>query len=407
VGIWSGGGALTVGVLPPHPTMSATLPVTDNPQAMDSQRPKRGIGKRDRWFRLYPIALGLGGLSGTWRTAVHLDAPAWPAVSLAVLCLGAWIAITLAYVLQGGGNPGTFVADLRHPERGFAFGYIPVIPMLLLTNAAARTNGLRFLDLATVALWAVVTAAIVAHWITTPRERHAIHPGFSLPVVAGPFIACISLQANRWHSLAEGAFAVGVFFWMMFGSLIIGRLMTEQRLSDERFPTLAVLMVPPATASIAWFGLNDNRITTFGTGLAGVLAMMALIQLFILPEYLRRPFTLSAWSFSFPLAATANTVCHWAIAASQPVGRALAWSLLIVATASIGLLAGLTVSKVWRAHIRPAPSRGAVCADAGNARLVASTMRRHNKGGHRLSPPQRLSPGRNVMSQPCASGRLE
>jgi tellurite resistance protein len=159
-------------------------------------------------------------------------------------------------------------------------------------------------------------------------------------------LPAFSLQANGWHSLAQGAFAVGVFFWMVFGTLIIGRLMTEPRLSDACFPTLAVLMVPAATASMAWFALNNNRITTLGTGLAGVLAMMTLIQLFILPEYVRRPFTTSAWSFSFPLAATANTVCHWGIAAPHPVGRALAWSTLIIATAMVGLLAGLTAWKV-------------------------------------------------------------
>jgi tellurite resistance protein len=169
-----------------------------------------------------------------------------------------------------------------------------------------------------------------------------------LPVVGGPFIACISLQANGWHSLAQATFAVGVFFWMMFGTLIVGRLMTEQPLSDTRFPTIAVLMVPPATASIAWFALNDNRITTVGTGLAGVLVMMALIQVFILPDYVRRPFTISAWSYSFPLASTANTVGHWAIAAPSPAGQVLAWVTLTIATAIIGLLAGLTVWAVCK-----------------------------------------------------------
>jgi tellurite resistance protein len=107
-------------------------------------------------------------------------------------------------------------------------------------------------------------------------------------------------------------------------------------------------MVPPATASTAWFGLNDNRITTFGIGLAGVLAMMALIQLFILPDYLRRPFAISCWSSSFPLASVANTVGHWAIAAPDPASRLLTWSTLVVATAIIGLLAALTVRMVGR-----------------------------------------------------------
>lgn len=64
------------------------------------------------------------------------------------------------------------------------------------------------------------------------------------------------------------------------------------------------------------FALTGNRISTAGIGLATMLAMMALIQLFVLPEYLRRPFTMSSWVFSFPLAATANTAGHWLLLSS-------------------------------------------------------------------------------------------
>lgn len=326
---------------------------------------------RDQWLRLYPIALGLGGLGGAWRTAVGFGAPAWPAVGLAALCLGVWTMVTVMYVVTGRGDPRAFVADLRHPDQGFAVVYLPLIPLLLLAHAP-RTRVFYVLDLAVGAVWAIATAALVAHWITTPRERHAIHPGFSLPVIGGPFIACVSLQANGWHSLAQAIFAIGVFFWMMFGTLIVGRLMTEERLSDAHFPTLAILMVPPATASIGWFALNDNRVTTVGTGLAGVLAMMALVQLFILPEYLRRPFTISAWSFSFPLASTANTVCHWAIAAPNPQSRLFAWATLVIATVIIGLLAALTVRKVWMSHLLRSPSPSEIRSDASNVAMAAA-----------------------------------
>ena len=306
---------------------------------------------RDSWLRLYPIALGMGGTGGAWRTAVVLGAPSWPAICLAVLCLVIWGTVTAMYVVRGGTRLRALVADLRHPEQGFALGYIPLVPLLLLANPIPRTAGVRILDLALVAFWAMGTAALVAHWITTPRDRNAIHPGFSLPVVGGPFIASISLQANGWHSAATGVFFVGAYFWLTFGAVIMGRLMTEQRLSDARFPTLAVLMVPPATASTAWFALNGNRSTTVGVGLAAVLAMMALVQLFILPEYLRRPFIVSCWSFSFPLASAATAVGHWAIAAPSPANRWLAWSTLIVATAVVGLLVLLTVRTLWRQRL--------------------------------------------------------
>jgi tellurite resistance protein len=298
-----------------------------------------------RWF---PFALGLGGLGGAWRTAVGLGAPSWPAVVLMTLCLIGWLAVTAVYLVTGGRNLRSFNVDMRHPEQGFAIGYLTVIPMLLVAQAAPYSSAFRIVALALVAAWALSTAALVAHWITTPRDHHAIHPGFSLPVVAGPFIASISLQANGWHALARGAFAIGAFFWMMFGTLITGRLMTQQRLSDARFPTLVALMVPPATASNAAFALNGNRITTLTLGLAAVLAMMALVQLFILPDYVRHPFTISTWVFSFPLASTASTVGHWAIAESQPLARALAWVTLAAATATVGLLLMRTSQLLWR-----------------------------------------------------------
>ncbi|QRY46088.1 hypothetical protein JVX93_04175 [Mycolicibacterium boenickei] len=67
------------------------------------------------------------------------------------------------------------------------------------------------------AAWVATAAAIVAHWITMLRDRQVIHPGFSLPLVAGPFIASISLQANDWHQLAQGISAIGTYSWMTFG----------------------------------------------------------------------------------------------------------------------------------------------------------------------------------------------
>lgn len=303
---------------------------------------------REQWLRWYPCALGLGGLGGAWRTAAGLGVPHWPGAWLSTLCLIAWLVVTALYVFGGGGRPRAFAADLRHPEQGFAVGYIAVIPMLLAAQCAQHTAAFRILDLGLAAAWAATAAAIVAHWITTPRDRHVIHPGFSLPVIAGPFIASISLQANGWHTLAQGMFAIGTYFWITFGTLIIGRLMTERRLSDARFPTLVTLMVPPATASNAAFALNGNEVTTIGTGLAAVLAMMALVQLFILPDYLRRSFTISAWVYSFPLAAASNTMSHWAIAQHQSATQMLAWTSLLIATATIALLAIFTVQYVWR-----------------------------------------------------------
>jgi tellurite resistance protein len=305
---------------------------------------------RHRWLGYYSMVLGIGGLAGAWGTAAAFGAPTLVALVLDILCLVAWLVVTAMYFRHGAIRRNGFSTDLRHTEQGFATAYIPVIPLVLLAHAAPHFQAGRYLDLAVMSAWALVTAALVAHWITTPRELASIHPGFSMPVVAGPFIAGISLQTYGWHQLAEGMFVLGAFFWLMFATLITHRLMIGVPLSDRRFPTLAVLMVPPATGSIAWFTLHGNRITELAIGLATVLAMMALIQLFIVPEYVRRGFTMSAWVFSFPVAASANTVAHWRLAAPTPLSAILAWTALVVATAVIGLLAVLTVSRALSAR---------------------------------------------------------
>jgi len=162
----------------PIETLTTRRTASSNAASTPARPPLLRTVGRGRWLRLYPIALGLGGLGGSWRTAAGLGAPLWPAVCLVVLCFGAWITITALYVVAGGGDPRALISDLRHPDRDFAVGYIPVIPLLLLAQVHAQTSGLRILDLGLVAVWAIVTAALVAHWITTPRDRHASIPDF-------------------------------------------------------------------------------------------------------------------------------------------------------------------------------------------------------------------------------------
>jgi hypothetical protein len=56
-----------------------TFDTTASTTPVEHRTPTPPIVGRDGWLRLYPIALGLGGLGGSWRTAVGLGAPGWPA----------------------------------------------------------------------------------------------------------------------------------------------------------------------------------------------------------------------------------------------------------------------------------------------------------------------------------------
>lgn len=68
---------------------------------------------------------------------------------------------------------------------------------------------------------------------------------------------------------------------------------------------LAIEVAPPAVAGDAYFGLTGGRIDTLAYLLAGYTVLMVLVQLRLLPLYLRLPFTPVFWSFTFSYAAVA------------------------------------------------------------------------------------------------------
>ncbi|MEU4197174.1 hypothetical protein AB0E69_35100 [Kribbella sp. NPDC026611] len=89
---------------------------------------------------------------------------------------------------------GSFRLDLRHPLLGPLTAYIPVVALLLISNYARELGVLaQWLTFAAIAALAINAAQLVAHWLSNPFDRNALHPRYLLPVTAGPFIAAITL----------------------------------------------------------------------------------------------------------------------------------------------------------------------------------------------------------------------
>jgi tellurite resistance protein len=88
--------------------------------------------------------------------------------------------------------------------------------------------------------------------------------------------------------------------------------------------------------------LNDNRITTFGVGLAAVLAMMAPIQLFILTDSFAAPHDLML-VIQIPVGVSGEHVGPLGDCVAESCESLLTWSTQMTATAIIGLFAVLTV----------------------------------------------------------------
>lgn len=303
-----------------------------------------------RALGMFAVPLGVAGVGGVWQTARStLSAPAWPAELMFAISATLWAVLTASYVVGGLRQSGTFTADRQSAIYGPFAAYIPVIGILLAAHYVqyARAAG-RAAVAAFVFALAVIAAQLLAHWLSGNLPKATFHPGYYLPVVAGAFIASIGLSVSGWHAAAQSAFGVGVFFWLTINTLIFNRLFTGAPLPDAIKPSMSVLVAPPAIAGLSWIALTDERMDSVCFALLGVLLMMVLVQLMFLNVYVRLPFTMSFWAFTFPVAAAANFAMHWLHAERFDLWRAWSWTLVGVATAfALAVAAGSVL-----AHMR-------------------------------------------------------
>lgn len=292
------------------------------------------------------IGFGLAGLAAVWTTAGRLlGAPAGIAQALWAVAAVAWVWLIVAHLRRGAKSSETLRAQLRHPAQGPIAALVPVVGMLLGADLH------RFVPVAgeILVIISMVAAAAFAAWILafwhagnlTPE---AFHGGYLLPTVAGGLIAATTSYTVGMPGVAVGAFAVGIFFWIVISTVLLARLAFFPPLPAALTPTCAILLAPPAVAGTAWFTINGEHADLISTALLGLLVLMALQQVALLPRYRKLPFTLGFWSFTFPLAAAAGYGVDWLAIAAFPGWQAVAWLLVALATV---VIAAIGVRSLW------------------------------------------------------------
>jgi tellurite resistance protein len=243
----------------------------------------------------------------------------------------------------------SFRLDLRHPLLGPLTAYIPVIAILLVAHYSSSLGGAgQWLTYVAVLSLALNAAALVAHWLTATLDQDLVHPGYLLPVTAGPFIASIGLTSAGHHRAAMAAFATGAYFSLVLGAVITGRILVASPLPAAFKPVLSILVSPPATASVAWFAITDGRIDDIQIALVGITLSLLLVQVFLIPGYLALPFTAQHWVFTFPLAILGNIAVRWSAEAGGRGWAIVAWTVLGGTTGLILLIAAGTLRDLVR-----------------------------------------------------------
>jgi tellurite resistance protein len=327
----------------------------------------------------FGVPLGLAGLATAWHAAgVKLGTSAVVPGAIDILAAVVLLVLGSIYAAQG---PRRVLADLRDPVQA-PFVAVPSITAMMLAAALASvafTAG-RALVVIFLAVTIGVGGWLAGQWIAGDLDQASVHPGYYLPTVAGGLVGVITLSQVHLRGLAEAAFGIGIVSWLLLGSVVLNRLVTGKELPAALQPVTAIEVAPPALAGVAWFALASHGTNLIAYAIGGFLVLMALVQVRLLPRYLKLRFSSAFWAFTFSYAIAITLALEWITRTNPPGAAGYAIAAITAITVLIGAIAARTVIAVTRRQFlvqagdglpsqrNPVPGSLAEAQQAGGAR---------------------------------------
>jgi len=298
---------------------------------------------------IFSTVMGLSGLAIAWQKAhFALGAPEiiWQAIAY---CSGLlFIALLLIYGLKSLRYPDAVAAEWKHPVRVNFFPTISIGLLLLGIVWLQTAPSLSRL------LWAAgslihlgFTFAILSSWMhhTHYDIKHA-NPAWFIPVVGNLFVPICGVHFAP-PEIAWFFFSIGMIFWIVLMTIIFYRIFFHEPIALRLLPTLFILLAPPAVGFIA-YGSLVPQLDGFGRVLYYTALFLTLLLGSNVLRFVRGGFFLSAWAYSFPLAAM--TIASFAMAkrSSLDFFNGIALVLLAIVSLVVMVLIVKTLSAVQR-----------------------------------------------------------
>ncbi|MGD9866099.1 MAG: SLAC1 anion channel family protein [Pseudodonghicola sp.] len=300
----------------------------------------------------FAMVMGLMGLTLALHAAQQTLPWAGP-LGQGAMYLGTAVFVVIAafYLLKLLRYPAAVRGEWGHPVR---LAFFPAVSVSLLLTATAYyavdpdlARGLWILGAAG---QGILTIAVVSGWIShRPFEVAHLTPAWFIPAVGNVIVPIAGVRLG-YIELSWLFFSAGIMFWIVLLTLVMNRLVFHNPIPARLFPTLVILIAPPAVAFVAYYQLV-GQIDPFAHILLNAAYVFALLVLVQVPKLLRLPFALSWWALSFPVAAL--TIASLLYARVAQSGAHLVVGYLALAALGV-IIAGLllrTLAAILRGEI--------------------------------------------------------
>ncbi len=293
-----------------------------------------------------PLFGSVMGLSGLSIALMRLDPNQWThTLGLGLLGLTTlWFGLlVLGYGIKFVRFRDRVQAEFQHPVR---LHFFPAISISLLLLAIGYLDIARGLSAAFWWLGAVLHFVLLLRtlrvWFFKGLPLQTFNPAWFIPVV-GTLLVPV---AGVYHAPAEISwffFSIGLVFWIAMLGMTLNRVIFHAGLPEKMLPTLFILIAPPAVAFIAYMGLTGD-LDSFAKMLYFHALFTTVLILSFADRFIRLPFYLSWWAYTFPLAAITLASIRYHVAGGPLFFYQLGIGLLLLLCLIVAVVAFRTIS---------------------------------------------------------------
>jgi tellurite resistance protein len=307
-------------------------------------KPTAGASLAEMPVSLFGSVMGVAGLGLLWRDVGKVfGAP--PAVGEALIFLGAaiFVAVGVAYILKILRHRARVAAEYAHSAQVGFFSTIPI--GALLVSAGLQPYSVALADAVwwpATALLFVLSLLLVARLLT---ENHPVDNanGSWLICTVSPIIVPIAGIPLGHHELSHFMLSIGMFMWVVMFAIVLNRTIFGEEMPHGLRPTWFIFIVPPSITFLSYLDISGGRLDFFSRSLFYLTMFLTAVLLYAARDFMKWPFSVAWWAFTFPLVAMASAAVTYYAAAPGIVAWAIALAAIALTTFIVALVAWRTL----------------------------------------------------------------
>lgn len=288
----------------------------------------------------FGVVLGMIGTGMAWRYAAkEHNYPAYIGeIFIGVGCL-VWLTLTLFLFSKWLFHRQSILEEIKHPVTS---GFTSLFPATTVLVSIGLSPYLSLFSLVLFSVGAIAqlgySSWLVGYQWKGEYPKMATTPVLYLPTVANNFICAMACGAFGFNDLGILFFGAGVFSWLSLEPAILKRIRSEGLMDEKLRLSFGIQLAPALVACSAYLAINDNHIDFFAKMLLGYGLLQLLFMMRLIPWFVKQPFSLPFWSFSFGVSALAKASLNMSMTSNNHFMQLLSIALFVLANTIILLL---------------------------------------------------------------------